>query len=384
MARASTSFAGAFLAAAVVGSLTATIVPAQAATPSGTHTRTTAPAPVVVAGGLHNPRGISIQPDGSVLVAEAGSGPETPCTAPPGVITRCLGFTGSVYRVRHHAQGRVATGLPSQLIYRPDGSSVVTGALQAQNAGHGAYRVVYGMSGLPADRDALGAGSGPLGTLALTSGKVLGDLARHEADHDPDSVTGNKEVFSNPANFARDGRDFLVTDAGANDLIRVHPDGTTTTEFVFPNNTLPAAPATARPLTPAGQAQAVPTGIVRGRDGAFYIADMSALRPGLGRIWRYVPGSAPTVFATGLTDVIDLDVDPRGNLIALSYNTGTSTGLQPGALTRIDRTSGALTPIDTGGRLSVPTGLAVSACGDIYVTNNTLGTSGELLKFPAR
>ncbi|WP_405764019.1 ScyD/ScyE family protein [Streptomyces sp. NBC_00080] len=385
MSKASKSWAGAFLAAAVVGSLTATVIPAQAGTraASAAHPPKAA-APVVVASGLHNPRGVTVQPDGSVLVAEAGSGPATPCTASPGAITRCLGFTGSLYRVKGSRQSRVVTGLPSELIYRTDGSSLVTGALRSEAGRNGAYRVVYGLSGLPADRAALGAGSGPLGTLSIARGKVLGDLAEHEARHDPDSVTGNNEVFSNPADFARDGRDFLVTDAGANDLIRVHPDGTTTTEFVFPNNVLPAAASAVRPLTPAGQAQAVPTGIVRGHDGAFYISDMSALRQGLGRVWRYVPGSSPTVFATGLTDVIDLALAPDGDLIALSYNTGTSTAPLPGALTRINKKTGALTPIDTGNRLTVPLGVAVGPRGDIYVTNNALGTSGELLKFPAR
>ncbi|MEU1408899.1 ScyD/ScyE family protein [Streptomyces sp. NPDC005728] len=376
MARASKSWAGAFVAAAVVGSLTVTVVPAQAATEA-------APAPVVLASGLHNPRGVKVEADGSVLVAEVGTA-ATSCPAPPpgGPYNRCLGFNGSVYRVKGSSKGRVVTGLPSEQIVRSDGLARVNGAIQAESAGSGTYRVVYGLSGLPADRDALGAGSGPLGTLALSNGKVLGDLARHEADHDPDSVTGNKEVFSNPAHFVKDGRDFLVTDAGANDLIRVHPDGTTTTEFVFPNNTLPAASSGAQPLTPAGQAQAVPTGIVRGRDGAFYISDMSGMNKGLSRIWRYVPGHAPTVFAKGLTDVIDLAVDPRGNLIALSYGTGSAEDLGPGALTRIDKNTGALTAIDTNNRLKVPFGLAVSPAGDIYVTND-IDTTGELLKFPA-
>ncbi|MEU1408900.1 ScyD/ScyE family protein [Streptomyces sp. NPDC005728] len=381
MSKASKSFAGTLLAAAVVGSLTAAPVPAQAA--PGTHLSTAAP--VVVAGALHNPRAVRLQPDGSLLVAEAGSGPAVACTTPG---TRCLGFTGSLYRVKGSRQGRVATGLPSELGVRPDGTTAVNGVIQAESAQGGTYRVVYGLNGVPAIRAALGPGGEPLGTLSIAGGRMLGDLTEHEARLDPDSVNGNNEVFSNPNSFARDGRDFLVTDSAANDLIRVHPDGTTTTEFVFPNNTLPAAPATARPLTPAGQVQAVPTGIVRGRDGAFYIADMGGMHEGLSRIWRFVPGHAPTVLATGLTDVSDLAVNPRdGNLIALSY--GTRTGLPPadpgpGALTRIDIRTGALTPIDTGNRLHLPAGLAVSACGDIYVTNNALSTSGELLKFPAR
>ena len=205
-----------------------------------------------------------------------------------------------------------------------------------------------------------------------------------DAAHDPDAADGNNEVFSNPWNFAQDGDDFLVTDAGANDLIRVHPNGTTTTDVVFPNNTLPPAAGTAAPATPAGQAQAVPTGIVRGRDGVFYITDMSGIQAGLSRIWRYVPGHQPTVLATGLMGAISIGVAPDGDLVVLSYTTGgTQTGLLPGALTRIDPRTGAATTIDTGGALTEPTGLAISPRGDVYVSNHSTTDSGELLEFPS-
>ncbi|MFG2359329.1 ScyD/ScyE family protein [Streptomyces sp. NPDC048521] len=375
-----------------MGSLTATVIPSQAApqAASGKHTLKIASTPEVLATGLHNPRAVRIQADGSLLVAEAGSGSEKPCTVPN---TQCLGFTGSVYRVKGSWKGRVVTGLPSETEVRADGETAIMGATQAQLAADGTYRVVSGLSGNLDTRKTLGPGSDPLGSLTVANGKILGDLAKHEVLHDPDSVTGNGQVYSNPWYFARDGRDYLVVDAGANDLIRVHPDGTTETEVVFPNNTLPTPPsakssaATSSPvqsLTPAGQAQSVPTGIVRGWDGAFYISDLSSMQPGISRIWRYVPGGKPTVFATGLTNTIDLRVAPNGDLIALSYATGySSTGLLPGGLTRIDRHTGALTPIDTGDRLAQPTGLDVSRNGDVYVTSNTSGTNGELLKFPA-
>ncbi|MBY8882389.1 ScyD/ScyE family protein [Actinacidiphila acidipaludis] len=376
------SWTGAFLAAAVIGSLSAAVAPSQAAAPAG-HPRP-ATAPVVVASGLHNPRAVRIQPDGSLLVTEAGSGPATACTTPN---SQCLGLTASLYRIKGAWQGRVVTGLPSQLIVRADGSGVVSGPIEA-DAGptSTSYRVLYGLSGTPDTRAALGPDAAPLGTLSIAKGRILGDLGEHEALHDPDAALGNNDVYSNPWHFARDGADFLATDAGANDLIRIHPDGTTETAVLFPNNVVPTTttPGTVTPDAPAGQAEAVPTGIVRGRDGAFYITDMSGIRTGLGRIWRYVPGSAPTVFATGLTGSIDVDLAPDGDLIVLSYTQGGTSPTQtlPGALIRIDRHTGAATTIDTGGVLNQPTGLAVTAGGDVYVTNNTQGTSGQLLKFP--
>ncbi|MFJ9041871.1 ScyD/ScyE family protein [Streptomyces sp. NPDC102406] len=213
-------------------------------------------------------------------------------------------------------------------------------------------------------------------TLSTTKGKVLGDLAVHELNSTPDAGNpGTAEVFSNPWGFARDGRDCLVTDAGANDLIRIRPDGSTETVFAFPTATRPTDNV---PL------QAVPTGVLRGRGGAFCIADMSGMHQGLSRVWRYVPGSEPTVFATGLTDLIDLAVAPDGDLIALSYGSGPATDPGPGTLTRIDTRTGASTPIPTATTLKEPTGLAVNPRGDAYVTSNTRSnTDGELLKFPA-
>ncbi len=391
MSRASKSWAGVFLTTAVVGSLAAATIPSAAA--SGNHHHHHGPrgslaAPVVVASGLNNPRAVRMESDGSLLVAENGTGPTTPCTAPgAGEIARCLSLTGSIYRVSGSTKGRVVTGLPSEAIVRPDGSTVLTGPNEALPGANGTYNVLYGLSGLPADRDGMGAGAGPLGTLSTDKGKVLGDLAEHELVHDPDSVDGNNSVFSDTWNFAPDGHDFLVTDAGANDVIRVNADGTTTTAFVLPNNVVPTASSKVGPMAPTGQVEAVATGIVRGADGAFYIADMSGMRTGLSRIWRYVPGGKPTLFATGLTDVIDLALDTNGDLIALSYGNRTSVppaDSGPGELTRINQKTGAISPIDTGDVLVNPTGLAIAKNGDMYVTSNTqFGADGKLLKFAA-
>ncbi|MFL6121636.1 ScyD/ScyE family protein [Actinophytocola sp.] len=366
MASAKRIWAGALLVTAVLGSLTATAVTSQAATSKNTRT------PVVVASGLHNPRSVTIGAGGTILIGEGGSGPTTPCTAPaPGVITRCLGFTGSIYAIAGSRQRRVVTGLPSEAIVRLDGTVVIAGATQAVPHAGGTFAVIYGFSGGPADRAALGAGSGPLGTLSLSNGTLLGDLTAYEAAADPDG-TG---VFANPWNFVEDGNGgFLATDAGANDVLSVAPNGTVSTAAVVPSN-----------VTSTGaQAQSVPTGIVRASNGVFYISDMSGENVGLSRIWRYVPGSGLTLITTGLTDVIALALAPNGDLIALSYGSTPPVGTQvpgPGSLARINVRTGVTTTIDTGGVLNAPTGLAVDSYGNAYVLNNAITNNGELLKF---
>ena len=122
MSRARKPWAAALLTVAVAGSLTAGAMPSQAATYK--HAPAPAPAPVVVATGLDNPRGVELLPDDSILIGEAGNGPAVPCVASsPGAITRCLGFSGSVYRIKGSTQGPVATGLPSEAIVRNDGTT---------------------------------------------------------------------------------------------------------------------------------------------------------------------------------------------------------------------------------------------------------------------
>jgi hypothetical protein len=367
MARASRSWAGAFLAAAVLGSLVATAVPSQAAT----RTRDT-PTPVVVASGLHNPRSVTIGHDGTILIGEGGSGPATPCTAPtPGAITRCIGFSGSIYQITGSTQGRVVTGLPSEAIVRGDGTVVIAGATQAVPEPGGTYAVIYGFSGGPADRAALGAGSGPLGTLSLSNGQLLGDLTQYEADHDP----AQDGVFADPWNFVQDGSCFLATDAGANDVLRVDANGTVSTAAVVPPNVKPNG----------AQAQSVPTGIVRAPNGVVYISDMSGENVGLSRIWRYTAGQGLTEITTGLTDVIALSLARNGDLIALSYGSTAPMGTSvpgPGSLARINVHTGAVTTIDTGGILNAPTGMAVDRHGDVYIVNNAITNNGELLEFP--
>ncbi|MFE6721757.1 ScyD/ScyE family protein [Streptomyces albidoflavus] len=337
-----------------MGGLTASTTLSQAA-PAG------ALEAEAVASGLKNPRDVTVQSDGTILIAESGSGPANACTEPG---SQCLGLTGSIYQIKGTEKGRVVTGLPSKRIVRADGSSVIAGANHVVSTS-GGHLVTYSLSGTSPDREQLGADAAPLGTLAIAKGQILGDLTAHETSQNPDGG----EVLANPQRAVQIGSDLLAVDAAGNTLLRVTPDGTVKTEFVFPEN---------------GGSEAVPTSIVKGADGAYYISDMSGIAKSKSRIWRWEPGSAPTVFTTGMTGVIDLAVQPDGNLVALSYATGDSVS-QPntGALTRIDKSTGALTPIATSTTLNLPTGLDIAGNGDLYVTNNTLTNDGELLKFPA-
>ncbi|REE97965.1 ScyD/ScyE family protein [Thermomonospora umbrina] len=354
----------------------------------------------VIAQGLNSPRGVTVLPDGTVLVAEAGHGGRGPCVG-SGELRSCFGHSGSIFRLQGRDGRRIVRGLPS---ISDAGGREASGPVQVMV--HGRRLLVLSGAGLNgSQRAAFGAGALPMGTLyALPGGRILADLVRHETVYDPDWVLPRNDprgeaVHSNPWRFVRSGHGgWLVTDAGANDLIRVGPRGRTHTEALFPHNraATTGGAASGQPRRLMGlhgggraqetrQVQSVPTGLVRGPDGAYYVGELAGFAPGASRIWRIVPGHRPRLFVSGLTAVSDLALDRHGNLLALSLTRGLAgfpqTPPLPGALYRIDLRSKRRTEIPTGGTLMFPTGLGVGRHGEIYVSNRGVGTgAGQLLR----
>ncbi|MEK8141875.1 hypothetical protein NKH18_02140 [Streptomyces sp. M10(2022)] len=81
-----------------------------------------------------------------------------------------------------------------------------------------------------------------LGTLLRTrDGEILADLVDHETRLNPDGGGLN----ANPMDFVSSGSGYLITDAGANDVVRGASDSTTSTEYVLPVNQLPGGAAEA-------------------------------------------------------------------------------------------------------------------------------------------
>ncbi|MFF4020816.1 ScyD/ScyE family protein [Streptomyces sp. NPDC001843] len=317
----------------------------------------------VVADGLKNPRGITAQSDGSVLVAEAGEG-LAGCAAG----TRCVGSTGAIYKLSASGSGkRVVTGLASTAVGAADPTTVnASGPADVErDTANGGYDILscFGGPGTTALRDSLGATAKTLGTLFRTSdNKILGDLVAHETNLNPDGA----DVNGNPWRFVRSGSGFLATDAGSNDVISVPGNGTTSTQYVMPTN---------------GTAQAVPTGILKASDGTLYISDMGGGQVGGSRIWKVAPGQQPQVFVSGLTNITDIAFDGKGGLLALSYSSSSlSQAPTAGSLSKIDLSTKTVTTIPTGTQLQQPNGVGVDAYGEVYVTNHSVGTNGQLVR----
>ncbi|MGZ8578237.1 MAG: ScyD/ScyE family protein [Actinomycetota bacterium] len=264
----------------------------------------------VIASGLDNPRGIDVRPGGAVLVAEAGKGGKGPCVPGPEG-DACFGLTGALARVTRSGWSRLVDELPSHAA--PDGS----GALGPHDVSKDDAKVfaTIGLGGDVAYRDGFGPGAEMFGTLVRWTRSrgvhVVADLAAYEEANDPNGDGAD----SNPYGLLRIGDTSIVTDAGGNSLLRVTDGGRISTIAVFPSRTVPFD---------GGEfsMDAVPTSVVKGPDGAFYVGQLTGFpfpRRGA-RVWRVEPGEDPTVYARGFTNIIDIAFDEDGNLFVLEIS----------------------------------------------------------------
>lgn len=313
----------------------------------------------VVASGLNNPRHLSFSPTGDLYVAESGTGGTGPCII-GGEGPACFGLTGSVTRISNGTQSRVLSGLPS--VAAEDGSNAA-GPADIEVTGVKKYALTLGLGADPAEREKLPASGQSLGTLqsGLFGGDMstLSDLGAYEELANPDGGLPD----SNPVGITRFDGGYLAADAGANALNKVRPNGSTSTVAVFPDTMVQ------NPFAPPGvlmPMQAVPTSVVVGPDDAIYVSQLTGFPfpEGGSTIWRIVPGSAPTAYATGLTNVTDLAFD--GNqLYAVQIAAEGLLNGPIGSLVEVD--AGSTAPTTVAGSLFAPYGVAIRG-GTAYVT----------------
>lgn len=334
----------------------------------------------VVMSGLNNPRGLAFGPDGSLYVAEAGSGGDGPGIVLGDGVTNYLGASGGLSRLRDRVQERVVTGLPS---LAPTGGARATGlhdiAFNAAGEGYG----VLGFGGNPATRAGLGAAGALLGQLVrlpLDGGSVgaVADVAAHELTN-PDGT----DLNSNPYGLAiAPGGGFVVADAGANAILGVSAEGDVATLSVIPPGANPL------PFGPRFYS-AVPTSAAFGPDGTLFVGELTGFPfpPGAANVYRIDPATGePIVAYSGFTNIIDLTFGPAGELYVLQFSTNglaSQAGPGPGVLYRIDPITLARSIIPVEG-LIAPGGLAVGPDGALYVSNR--GTSpgaGQVLRIAA-
>jgi hypothetical protein len=325
------------------------------------------PAVRTVASGLDNPRGLAFAPNGALFVAEAGRGGAGPCVEGPEG-PACFGASGAVTRIKDGKQTRILTGLPS---VAGAGGGQAIGPSDVSPHGNGNLYVTVGLGADPASRAQLP----PLG--AATSGwlvrakangggwTTVADIAGYEGSANP----GGGDPDSNPNSVVAAAGGQAVVDAGGNSLVWVSAKGKVSTLATFAPRMVDAPPFLGLPPGTQIPMESVPTAVVRGPDGAYYVGELTGFpfAPGEARVLRVVPGHQPTVVASGFTNIIDLGFDHKGHLYVLELtHNGLLSGDLTGALIRVKHDGSHRVVLTEG--LTAPGGLALRD-GAAYVSN---------------
>lgn len=309
----------------------------------------------VVAGGLSSPRGLTFGPDGSLYVAQTGSG----------------GNTGKITKIR------------DPYAANPSTSDLVTGIVSVK-AGEGEYIGVDGISALGNGNiyAILGLssheGPSPLGHLSKVSqgGKIrdVADIGDSDYAWTSEHINLAPHDFpdSNPYGVLVLPGAIYIANAGANTLDLVHPDGSEQILAYFPNNAI---------------ADATPTCIAKGPDGALYIGTLalvdSIVNGPSAKVYRVDPKAArpndlnsvlhiATLWASDLGPINGCAFGPDGSFYASEFFT--APPFANGDVVKIPFNNPNQHISLTGQTLTFPGGVAVGKDGTVFVSNG----SGEV------
>jgi sugar lactone lactonase YvrE len=186
----------------------------------------------------------------------------------------------------------------------------------------------------------------------LTSGRTpVANISLIEWNRNLDKVKGDRN--SNPYAVLALADRQIVVDAGANAVLQV-VGGKVSLLALIPKN---------------GKAQAVPTSIAQGPDGAYYVGELAeGAGKGKARVWRIpAAGGTPTVYARGFTSITGVAFGPDGSLFVTEFAKNLAKNKLNGAVVRV-APDGKRTRLG-GKKLITPTGAAVDSTGAVYVSN---------------
>ena len=326
---------------------------------------------------LLNPRGLTVDSIGRVLVSEGGAGGTT-CNvagAPPSPPTalRCWGFTGAVgrYDPTTNSYAHLWTGLDS--IARGTGAlSPVAGLQDLTFSSDGRLLGVFGFRGDPSTRPA---GSSLFASLVRfdysnpgSAVVPLADLGAFESAN-----PSHTPPFSNPFALTWFGGTSFITDAGANRLLKV-TDATPSLVELLEN--LPVVSSTTPP------AEAVPTGLTVSPGGTLYNTQLPGFpfQPGSASIFSSngSAGSA-TAITGGFINAMDLSLGADGWLYLVQWAEDFANPVGTGSLWRYNPLSSERQQLASG--IDQPTGVLAMSDGSVYVAAGGSTTSGSLLHF---
>jgi hypothetical protein len=299
----------------------------------------------VVVEGLTSPRGLALDQDGNLLIAEPGGG-------------RLLKVTPD-----YDVQSFTTKRLPHSLSTGPEG---------AYRAGPSAISILDG-------------------EVYFIVGEFIGNQSARlyritdEPGYEPvtpatDAFAPTENRFSNPYDIVNapevDG--WIVSDPGGNSLLAVDMDGNIHDYVVFENFSI------ADHEVPI---EVVPTGIARGADGAVYVSSLTGFPYPRGEavVWRVedlnTDGDAMdegeiVPYVTGLTTVTAITFGADGTLYIAEFSSDTKTVFEGGDFTENTAANPGRVLSWNGSELTVFANNVVSPTG-LLATESTLYISEE-------
>jgi hypothetical protein len=336
--------------------LLATLVMPVAAQESTPVSRAQMGSLTVVASGLTNPRGMSWGADGTLYVAQAGTGGEmlgTPA-APPPVGPFQGAPTASIVRVDNGCPVLVAGDLPSSSnalgeVLGAEDLAVLGGELYASVDGGGE---AHGNAAQP---------SGVYRILADGTSELVADLSAW--------VRENPTEFT-PPDFDPDAAGFsLVADEATGALWVVNPNSG---EII---SVTPGGAITR--IADLSVDHPVPTGLTLDPKGGIYIGNLTAVPypDGAAHVLHVAPDGTVTEVWKGLTAVTDVAVGPDGALYAAEMSTG-NTEAPPFAVPgsgKIVRQTGPDSMEEVATGLMFPISISFGTDGALYVSMPAFG-----------
>jgi hypothetical protein len=301
----------------------------------------------VVADGLTAPRGLGINTNGNLLIAEAGGG-------------RVLEVTGD------GDVHTVASTLPHSLDAGP-GSAYPSGPSAVASL-NGEIHVIVGEY---------------RGDRFARLYRVTKETAYEAVTPASDAFSAAENRFSNPYDMvlAPEVGGWIVSDSGRNALVTVNENGEIRDYFQFEKFSVPGREALV---------EIVPTGIARGPDGAVYVGSLTGFPypRGMSTVWRVEDmngdGDAMdegeiTPYATGFSTVTDITFDPQGRLYVAEFSSDMQSLVTGGQIKEnAPNYPGRIIRIDGNERVAIieraitPTGLLAHA-GRLYYSEEFAG-----------